>query len=431
MLLSQYFLPILKEDPKEATIASHRLMLRAGMIRQLSAGIYNWLPLGLKVLKKIEQIVREEMNNAGAIEVLMPCIQPLDLWKKTGRVGNWDDSQRMLIMKDRHDNELVFAPTAEEVITDLFKNSVQSYRDLPKSLYQIQWKFRDETRPRFGVMRGREFLMKDAYSFHLTKDSALQTYKDMLVAYMKAYTRMGLTAVPVSASTGAMGGDYSHEFHILAETGESKIFYENAMIEYLQAGNVNLDELSKYYANEEEKHDPANCHVPADKLNEKRGIEVGHIFYLGDKYSKALGMQVQDKDGKLKYLDMGCYGIGVSRLIGAVIEANHDANGIIWPENVSPFDIGIINLKAGDEECDAVALETYNRLRAHGKDVLMDDTQDGAGAKFAKMDLIGLPWILTIGPRGIKENKVELKMRRTGEKHELSLEAAIAMMSTR
>jgi prolyl-tRNA synthetase len=428
MLLSQYFLPILKEDPKEASIASHRLMLRAGMIRQLASGIYNWLPLGLRVLKKIEQIVREEMNNAGAIEVLLPCIQPLDLWKKSGRVGNWDDSQRMLLMKDRNETELVFAPTAEEVITDLFKNGVQSYRDLPRNLYQIQWKFRDETRPRFGVMRGREFLMKDAYSFHMTEDCALETYKKMLQAYIKAYSRMGLTAVPVKADSGAMGGDYCHEFHILAETGESKIFYENAMLDYINKGNIDLKELGKYYANEEEKHDPANCPVSADKLNEKRGIEVGHIFYLGTKYSQSMDLQLQDKDSKLSHLHMGCYGLGVSRLIGALIEANHDDKGIIWPEGVSPFDLGIINLKPGDEDCDAMTMEVYNLIRARGKDALVDDTQDSAGAKFAKMDLIGLPWVITIGPRGVKEQKIEIKHRRSGEKKELSLSDAVTML---
>jgi prolyl-tRNA synthetase len=428
MLLSQYFLQILKENPKEASIPSHTLMLRAGMIRQLSSGLYSWLPLGLKVLKKIEQIVREEMNNAGAIEVLLPCIQPLDLWKKSGRVGNWDESQKMLTMKDRHDNEMVFAPTAEEVITDLFKSGVQSYKDLPRNLYQIQWKFRDETRPRFGVMRAREFLMKDSYSFHLSEDCALKTYRSMLGAYVKSFSRMGLTAIPVLADAGEMGGDYCHEFHILAETGESKVYYENAMLDYINKGDITLDGISKYYANEEDKHNPAECKVAPEKLNEKRGIEVGHIFYLGDKYSKTLDFKVQDKDGKLKHPDMGCYGIGVSRLIGALIEANHDDKGIIWPESVSPFDVGIINLKAGDEACDSMALEVYNLIRARGKDALIDDTNDGAGAKFAKMDLIGLPWVITIGPRGVKEQKLEIKNRSTGEKHELSLDDAVNLL---
>lgn len=429
MLLSNFFLPILKNDPKEASIASHKLMLRAGMIRQLSSGIYNWLPLGLIVLKKIEQIVREEMNNAGAIEILMPCIQPIELWKQSGRFGEKGDlSEQMLRIKDRHDNDLTFAPTAEEVVSDLFKNCVQSYKDLPKTLYQIQWKFRDEIRPRFGVMRGREFFMKDAYSFHINKDSALETYKDMLLAYLKSYKRMGLTPVPVKASTGAMGGDYSHEFHVLAETGESKIYYQREFLDYLNSSEITLDGMSKFYANEEEKHDPKNCPVSEDKLLEKRGIEVGHIFYLGDKYSKLMNVQVQDKEGKLVHPDMGCYGIGVSRLIGAIIEANHDENGIIWPDQIAPFHIGIINLKPSDSNCSALAQDVYDKFRALNFEVLMDDSDDSAGNKFSRMDLIGLPWILTIGPRGAKEKTVELKSRRTGEKHELSVDAATAML---
>lgn len=430
MLLTRYFLPVLKDDPKEATIASHRLMLRAGMIRQLSSGIYNWLPFGLTVLKKIEQIVREEMNNIGGVEILMPCIQPVELWKQSGRYGAEGDlSEQMLKIRDRNDNELTFAPTAEEVVSELFRNCVQSYKDLPKTLYQIQWKFRDEIRPRFGVMRGREFYMKDAYSFHMDQDSALATYKDMLIAYIKAYSRMGLTAVPVKASTGAMGGDYSHEFHVLAETGESKIYYEKDFLDYLNSSDITLDGIAKYYANEEEKHDPKTCNVPAEKLLEKRGIEVGHIFYLGDKYSKLMNVLVQDKDGKLKHIDMGCYGIGVSRLIGAIIEANHDENGIIWPMNVAPFHLGIINLKPSDSLCATLSQDVYDKLRALGMEVLLDDTEDSAGVKFSRMDLIGLPWIMTVGPRGAKENKVELKFRRTGEKHEVSIEAAIAMLT--
>ncbi|MFI4983725.1 MAG: proline--tRNA ligase [Rickettsiales bacterium] len=430
MYLSNYFLPILKEDPKEATIMSHRLMLRAGMIRQLTSGIYTWLPLGLTVLKKIEQIIRDEMNNAGAIEILMPCIQPVDLWRKSGRYGTDDDlSQQMLKIKDRNETDLTFAPTAEEVICDMFRNNVQSYKDLPKNLYQIQWKFRDEIRPRFGVMRGREFLMKDSYSFNMNQEEALATYKEMLLAYLKSFQRMGLTAVPVVAPTGAIGGNYSHEFHILAETGESKVFYEADLITYLEAGDITLEGLQKFYANEEEKHDPTTCNVAPEKLNERRGIEVGHIFYLGDKYSKCMDVKVQDKDGQLKYPEMGCYGIGVSRLIGAIIEANHDDSGIIWPASVSPFDVGIINLKPGQDDCDNLTTELYNSLRAAGKDVLVDDSDDSAGAKFSKMDLIGLPWQVTVGPRGAKEQKVEVKMRRTHEKHELSIEAAVTMLT--
>jgi len=429
MLLSKYFLPVLKEDPKEATIVSHKLMLRAGMIRQLSAGIYTWLPLGLKVLNKIADIIRAEMNNIGAIEILMPCIQPIELWVKSGRYGSGDDlSTEMLKIEDRHGNHLTFAPTAEEVIAEVFNNSVQSYRELPKSLYQIQWKFRDEIRPRFGVMRAREFFMKDAYSFHMDKESALVTYKDMLVAYTRAYARMGLVAIPVKADTGSMGGDYSHEFHVLADTGESQIFYEEGALEYLATGDITLEGFAKFYANEESKHDPANCPITSDKLNARRGIEVGHIFYLGDKYSKSMGVSIQGKDGKFKHPDMGCYGIGVSRLIAAIIEANHDDKGIIWPENVAPFKVGIINLKPGDEACDNMALDLYDALLAHGIDVLSDDTEESAGNKFACMDLIGLPWIVVIGPRSAKEGMAELKQRKTHEKHELSLEAIKQML---
>lgn len=430
MYLSKYFLPIIKEEPKEASIASHRLMLRAGMIRQLTSGIYSWLPMGLTVLRKIEQIIREEMNNAGAVEILMPCIQPVDIWRKSGRYGTDDDlSQQMLKIKDRNDTDLTFAPTSEEVVCEIFKNNVQSYKDLPKNLYQVQWKFRDEIRPRFGIMRGREFLMKDSYSFDMTKEGALATYREMLLAYLKSFSRMGLTAVPVVASTGSIGGSYSHEFHILAETGESKIYYESDLISYLGEGDISLDGIQKFYANEEEKHDSQNCKVPEDKLHERRGIEVGHIFYLGDKYSKLMDVKVQDKDGQLKYPEMGCYGIGVSRLIGAIIEANHDEHGIIWPAAVSPFDVGIINLKPGDEDCDNLATELYNLLRAANKEVLVDDCEDSIGAKFSKMDLIGLPWQVIVGPRGAKEQKVEVKMRRTQEKHELSVAAAIKMLT--
>lgn len=429
MLLSNYFLPVLKEDPKEAAIVSHKLMLRAGLIRQLSAGIYNWLPLGLKVLNKIADIMRAELNNIGAIEILMPCIQPIELWKKSGRYGAGDDlSTEMLKIEDRHGNQLTFAPTAEEVIAELFNNNVQSYRELPKSLYQIQWKFRDEIRPRFGVMRAREFLMKDAYSFHMDKESALTTYKDMLVAYTKAYARMGLVAIPVKADTGSMGGDHSHEFHILAETGESQIFYEDSVLEYLTSKDITLEGFSQFYANEESKHDPASCPIPLDKINVKRGIEVGHIFYLGDKYSKSMGVSIQDKDGTFKHPDMGCYGVGISRLIAAIIEANHDDNGIIWPENVAPFQVGIINLKPEDEACNNMALDLYDALRAHDIEVLNDDTEDSAGNKFARMDLIGLPWTVVIGPRSAKEGMAELKHRKTQEKHELSLEAIKQML---
>lgn len=430
MLLSQFFLPTIKEDPKEASVASHKFLLRSGMIRQVTAGIYNWLPLGLSVLKKVENIVREEMNNAGAVEILMPCIQPIDLWRKSGRFGAEGDlSAEMLKIKDRHENDLTFAPTAEEVIADLFKNSVQSYKELPKNLYQISWKFRDEIRPRFGLMRGREFLMKDAYSFDIDEASAIATYEKMLVAYAKAYRRMGLVAIPVAADTGSIGGKYSHEFHVMADTGESTIFFEKGLIDYLNSDEISLEGFQKFYANEKDKHDPKNLNVPESDIDSRKGIEVGHIFYLGDKYSKSMEVQIQDRDGRLFYPQMGCYGIGVSRLVAALIEANHDEQGIIWPESVAPFKVGILNLRVGDEACDSAANEVYDLLRAHNIDVLMDDTDASIGQKFSRMDLIGLPWCLSIGPKGLKEGKVELKYRRTGEKHELSLEAAKNMLT--
>jgi len=399
-------------------------MLRAGMIRQLTGGIYDWLPLGLRVLKKVENIVREEMNKTGAQELSLPCIQPIELWQRSGRcAGNDSFSAEMLKMKDRADHNLVFTPTAEEAICDLFANNVQSYKELPKNLYQINWKFRDEIRPRFGVMRSREFLMKDGYSFHLTQESVLETYKDMLMAYLASYKRMGLTALPVKADSGAIGGDYSHEFHILADTGESQVFYEEDIMNYLKSDNITLDGLSKFYANEEAKHDPKTCKVPENKLHVKRGIEVGHIFYLGKKYSKMLNVKVQDKNGESIYVEMGTYGIGISRLVGAIIEANHDEKGIIWPKNIAPFFVGIINLKAGDKECDLVCNDLYKDLSKH-TEILYDDMEDNAGSKFAKMDLIGLPWVITIGPRSIKNSTVELKNRMTGEKEEISIEAA-------
>ncbi len=427
MFLSRYLLPILKEDPKEASIVSHKLMLRVGMIRQVASGIYSWLPLGLRVLNKVAHIVRDEMNKTGAHEMLMPCIQPADLWRQSGRYGTADDlGTEMLKIQDRHSKDLVFTPTAEELVTSMFKQSVQSYKSLPQCLYQMGWKFRDEIRPRFGVMRGREFLMKDAYSFHMSKECALDTYQKMMLAYLKAYRRMGLTAIPVSASTGAMGGDHSHEFHILADTGESQIYYQRGLQDYLAQPDFTLEGMAKFYAAEEEKHDPHAVLIA--ELESRRGIEVGHIFYLGNKYSKAMELQLQNQDGSLYYPDMGCYGIGVSRLVGAIIEACHDEHGIKWPQNVAPFDVAIINLKPSDQTCDDMALNLYNTLATKGLEVLYDDTHDSAGAKFAKIDLIGIPWQLVVGPKGAAAQLVEVKQRATGERTQVSMEAAISQI---
>lgn len=429
MRLSTYFLPTLKENPAEAQIASHRLMLRAGMIRQSAAGIYSWLPLGLKVLKKVEAIVREEQDRAGAQEILMPTIQSADLWRESGRYDDY--GKEMLRITDRHDREMLFGPTAEEVVTSIFRDSIKSYKDLPKNLYNIQWKFRDEVRPRFGVMRGREFLMKDAYSFDIDAAAARRAYNRMFIAYMRTFGRMGLKAIPMRADTGPIGGDMSHEFHILAETGESAVFVHRDFVEMDwgtrevdYAGDLQplVDELTGKYAAAEEKHDPAMAAELGDKLVTARGIEVGHIFFFGTKYSKAMGAVVTGPGGETIPVEMGSYGIGVSRLVGALIEAGHDDAGIIWPESVAPFKIGLVNVKKGDTACDEACETLY---RAFGADVLYDDRDDRAGAKFATMDLIGLPWQIVAGPKGIARGLVEVKNRASGERVEMTLDEAV------
>lgn len=421
MRASQFFMPLLKETPSEAQIASHRLMLRAGMIRQLGAGIYNWLPMGLRVLRNIENIIREEMDASGAIEVLMPTLQPTELWRESGRYDAL--GKEMLRFPDRAERELLYSPTCEEVITDIVRSNFRSYRDIPRNLYQIQWKFRDEIRPRFGVMRGREFLMKDSYSFDLDYEGAKKHYNLMYDTYLRMFARMGLTAVPVRADSGAIGGDLSHEFHVLAETGESAVFYD-AAFDDIRDGKIHMttEEMRALYAAADEQHTPGS--IAPEKLREARGIEVGHIFYLGTKYSKALNCTITGANGEPVTLEMGCYGVGVSRLVGAIIEASHDENGIIWPESVAPFHVGLINLRVGDSKCDALCQQLYDNLRASGRDVLYDDTDERAGAKFASMDLIGLPWQLTVGPKGAERGVVELKCRRTGEKQELSVASA-------
>ena len=431
MRLSRYFLPLLKETPSDATIASHRYMLRAGMVKQDSAGIYIWLPLGFKVLKKIEQIVREEQNKAGAVEMLMPTIQSANHWKETGRYDAY--GPEMLRIKDRGDRELLYGPTNEDMITDMFRTYVRSYKDLPQCLYHIQWKFRDERRPRFGVMRGREFLMKDAYSFDIDAEAARESYNRQFVAYLNTYDRLGLKAVPMRADTGPIGGDLSHEFLILAETGESEVFCHKDLVDMAPPGIVADDDLqsivdarTSLYARTDEMHEADEfAKVPADKQLSARGIEVGHIFYFGDKYSKAMKAQVQGPDGKNTNIHMGSYGVGVSRLVGGIIEASHDDNGIVWPKSVTPFGAGIINLKVGDEAADAACEDLYAKLSAAGIDPLYDDKNDRGGQKFARMDLIGLPYQLVIGPRGLKEGVVEVKTRATGEKQNMTPDAAV------
>ncbi len=431
MRLSQYFIPTLRETPKEAQIVSHRLMLRAGMIQQSSAGIYSWLPLGLKVMRKIEQIVREEQNRAGAIEVLMPTIQPAELWQESGRYDDY--GLEMLRIKDRHDRDMLFGPTNEEQITDIFRSHVKSYRALPLNLYHIQWKFRDEVRPRFGIMRGREFLMKDAYSFAIDAEAARIEYNKMFVSYLLTFKRLGLTAIPMEADTGPIGGDMSHEFVILADTGESEVYCHKDWMNYsLDAGEVDynadlqpiVDRFTELYAVTDEKYDAADCPVPAEKLMTTRGIEVGHIFYFGSKYSTPLGASVVDETGKQCDVHMGSYGIGVSRLVGGIIEASHDDKGIIWPQAVAPFDAVVINLKPGNADCDKVSEQLYQQLLAAGHDVLLDDSTDSPGAKLNAMDLIGIPYQIVIGPRGMKDGIVEFKIRKTGDSQDMSPDEA-------
>ncbi len=440
MRLSQYFLPTLKETPKEAEIVSHRLMLRAGMIRQASAGIYSWLPLGFRVLGKVERIVRAEQERAGAIELLMPTIQSADLWKESGRYEGY--GKEMLRISDRHERELLYGPTNEEQITEIFKASVKSYKDLPRNLFHIQWKFRDEIRPRFGVMRGREFLMKDAYSFDLSAEAGRHAYNKMFVAYLRTFKQLGLKAIPMAADTGPIGGDLSHEFLILAETGESEVFFDSVFHDMdWDAENLDYDDVEQLaalvgrftaaYAASDEKHDQKlfEERVAENRRMTGRGIEVGHIFFFGTKYSKPMGCLVQGPDGAQVAVESGSYGIGVSRLVGAIIEAGHDEAGIVWPEPVAPFDIGLINLKVGDTACGEMCERLYRELGQANFDVLYDDTDERAGAKFTNMDLIGLPRQVIVGPRGLEKGEIEVKNRKTGERSVYSPNAIVAAIT--
>ena len=436
MRLTRYFLPVLKETPSEAQIVSHRLMLRAGMIKQASAGIYSWLPLGFKVLRRIEEIVHEEQIRAGHIPLLMPTLQSADLWRESGRYDDY--GEEMLRIQDRHGRDMLYGPTNEELITDIFRSHVTSYKDLPLTLYHIQWKFRDEIRPRFGVMRGREFYMKDGYNFDLTKEAALHAYNRHLVSYLKTYERMGLQAIPMRADSGPIGGDNTHEFLVLAETGESEVFYDSAVtdltfgdreIDYdsVEQCQAVMEEFTSRYARTDETHDETVFHaeVPEERRRTARGIEVGQIFYFGTKYSDAMNALVDDGQGGRVPVHMGSHGIGVSRLLGAIIEASHDDKGIIWPEGVTPFHAGIVNLRQGDAATDAACEGLYKALTAKGLEPLYDDREERAGAKFATQDLIGLPWRITVGPRGLDKGVVELTSRRTGESEEMSPEAAV------
>ena len=436
MRLSNYFLPILKEVPSEAQIVSHQLMLRSGMMKQSAAGIYSWLPIGLKVLEKVENIVHDEQIKAGHLPMLMPTIQPAELWRESGRYDDY--GREMLRITDRHDREMLYGPTNEELITDIFRSFIKSYKELPKTLYHIQWKFRDEVRPRYGIMRGREFLMKDGYSFDIDKKMAIHSYNRHMISYLKTYERMGLQAIPMRADTGPIGGDLSHEFLVLAQTGESKVFYDTA-VQDITLGDVSIDysdvnelqftveKFTNSYARTEETHDiDLFCKLPKDRRVEARGIEVGQIFYFGTKYSEAMGAAVVMADGSRKAVEMGSHGIGVSRLVGALIEANHDKDGIIWPKAVAPFHVAIVNLKQGDDSTDLMCEKIYKGLIEMGLDPLYDDREERAGVKFAAMDLIGIPLRVTVGPRGIKTDSVEVRCRQTGAVEEMSSESVVA-----
>lgn len=439
MRLSRYFLPILREPPREAEIVSHRLMLRAGMIRQESAGIYAWLPLGLRVLNKVCGVIREEQNRSGAVELLMPTIQSADLWRESGRYDAY--GKEMLRIKDRHDREMLFGPTNEEMITEIFRAYVRSYKDLPLNLYHLQWKFRDEVRPRFGVMRSREFLMKDAYSFDLDQPGARHAYNKMFVAYLRTFERLGLKSIPMRADTGPIGGDLSHEFIVLASTGESAVFCHKDYLDFAVPGadtnfddvagiQATVDKWTSLYAATEEMHDEAAyAAVPEDRRVSARGIEVGHIFYFGTKYSEPMRAVVNGPDGKEHSVHMGSYGIGPSRVVAAAIEASHDDAGIVWPEPIAPFKAAILNLRQGDSSVDAACEQLYRDLSAKGIDVLYDDRDERPGGKFATADIIGIPFQVMIGPKSLAEGKVEFKTRRTGERELISASDAVARLT--
>ena len=435
MRLSRSLIPTIKENPADAQIVSHRLMLRAGLVRQVAAGIYAWLPAGWRVLRNIANIVRAEQDRVGAQELLMPTLQSADLWRQTGRYEAY--GPEMLRLKDRHERDLIYSPTNELLIADLMRQSIRSYREMPQILYHIQWKFRDETRPRFGVMRGREFLMKDGYSFDLDHAAAVNSYRIMMLSYLRTFQRLGVRAVPMAADTGPIGGDLSHEFHILAPTGESQVFYD-AEVEQIQVGTDDVDHtdpaaLERFftavttpYAATDEKHDAAAWErVPPERRREGRGIEVGQIFNFGTLYSELVGLQAPGPDTQPIFPNMGSYGIGVSRLVGALIEAHHDDAGIIWPESVAPFKAAILNLKQADPATGALCEEAYRRLPGQA---LYDDRHERAGVKFNDADLMGHPWQIIVGPRGAASGKVELKRRATGERQDVSLDDAMAQI---
>ncbi|MDE2675238.1 MAG: proline--tRNA ligase [Paracoccaceae bacterium] len=439
MRLTRYFLPVLREVPAEAQITSHKLMLRAGMIKQAVSGIYSWMPLGLKVLQKIERIVIEEQERAGHLPLLMPTIQPASLWQKSGRYDDY--GEEMLRIRDRHNRDLLYGPTNEELITEIFSSHVKSYRDLPLTLFHIQWKFRDEMRPRFGVMRGREFLMKDGYNFDIDMDAAIHSYNRHLVSYLKTYERLGLKAIPMRADTGPIGGNYSHEFLVLADTGESEVFFDKRILDFnFGIANVNFDDIGECqkivdewtapYARTDETHDPETFdqEVPKEFQGVSKAIEVGQIFYFGTKYSEPMGAFVTNSEGKQVPVHMGSHGIGVSRLVGAIIEAFHDDKGIKWPISVAPFKVGIVNTVMGDRESCEISEKIYSELTNANLDPLYDDRDERVGSKFATMELIGIPWRITVGPRGLKKGIVELTDRHTGENRKIPTDNIVSLI---
>ncbi len=439
MRLTRYFLPVLREVPAEAQITSHKLMLRAGMIKQAVSGIYSWMPLGLKVLQKIERIVVEEQERAGHLPLLMPTIQPASLWQMSGRYDDY--GEEMLRIRDRHNRDLLYGPTNEELITEIFSSHVKSYRDLPLTLFHIQWKFRDEMRPRFGVMRGREFLMKDGYNFDIDMDAAIHSYNRHLVSYLKTYERLGLKAIPMRADTGPIGGNYSHEFLVLADTGESEVFFDKRILDFnFGIANVDFDDIDECqkivdewtapYARTDETHDPEifDRDVPEEFQGVSRAIEVGQIFYFGTKYSEPMGAYVTNSEGKQVPVHMGSHGIGVSRLVGAIIEAFHDDKGIKWPISVAPFKVGIVNTVMGDSESCEISEKIYSELTNANLDPLYDDRDERVGSKFTTMELIGIPWRITVGPRGLKKGIVELTDRHTGESREIPTDNIVTLI---
>ncbi len=439
MFWSKYFIPTSKEIPSGAKIPSHQLLIRAGMIKQESSGIYSWLPLGLRVLKKIEKIVRYEQELAGAIEILMPTLQSSDLWVESGRYDGYGDE--MLKISDRHKANLIYGPTNEEQVTDIFRSYIKSYKNLPLNLYHIQWKFRDEIRPRFGLLRGREFLMKDAYSFDLDQEAAIISYYKMFTSYMKIFKKLGLNAIPVVADSGPIGGELSHEFSIITNTGETEVYYDSRIIKIDDeqvdySSNKSLENyfknITNFYSATRDKHsrDIFN-QLPKEFQKKGKAIEIGHIFSFGYKYSKPMNAFVSDAKGNNIPVYMGSYGIGISRLVSAIIEVYHDDKGILWPTSIAPFQIGIINLGKNDEECLQASEKIYNELKENNFDIIYDDRDESVGKKYADMDLIGVPFQIIIGPRDLKRNNCELKDRKNDNKVCIDIKNVVTELSNR